>query len=192
MSKITLVSSSAQFQKLLSANTYVIADFYADWCGPCKAIAPIYEQLATSHSQPGKLVFAKVNVDEQQEVAQKYGVSAMPTFLVFKKGTVSETIRGANPSALRTAVSRASSDTGKATASASFSSKGYTLGTDSAPGRAVGGGGGSFLGGLGQGGPGLADSMVRFMGLYLTTLFSFDAYAAAEASPFKVGTAQRR
>jgi thioredoxin 1 len=118
-------------------------------------------------------------------------IYSMPTFLIFKKGAVSETIRGANPSALRTAVSRASSDSGKAAASAVFTSKGYTLGTASAPGRTVGGGEGSFLGGLGQGGTGLADSMVRFMGLYLTTLFSFDAYAAAEASPFKVGAARR-
>jgi thioredoxin 1 len=76
MSKINLVSSLAQFQKLLSSNTYVVTDFYADWCGPCKAIAPIFEQLATSHSQAGKLVFAKVNVDDQPDIAQKYGVSA--------------------------------------------------------------------------------------------------------------------
>jgi thioredoxin 1 len=76
MSKINHISSSAEFQKLISSNTCVVTDFYADWCGPCKAIAPIFEQLATSHSQPGKLAFAKVNVDNQQEIAQKYGVSA--------------------------------------------------------------------------------------------------------------------
>jgi thioredoxin 1 len=76
MAKINKISSSGEFQKLLSANTFVITDFYADWCGPCKAIAPIFEQLATSHSQPGKVAFAKVNVDEQAEIAQKYGVSA--------------------------------------------------------------------------------------------------------------------
>jgi thioredoxin 1 len=111
----------------------------------------------------------------------------MPTFLVFKSGTVSETIRGANPSALRTAVSRAASASGKAS-TATFKSKGYTLGSDSTPSRTVGGGGGaSFLGGLGTGGAGgFADDAVRFMGLYLTTLFSFDGYAAAEASPFKI------
>jgi thioredoxin len=76
MSKINHISSSAEFQKLISSNTCVITDFYADWCGPCKAIAPIFEQLATSHSQPGKVAFAKVDVDNQQEIAQKYGVSA--------------------------------------------------------------------------------------------------------------------
>ena len=76
MSKTNQISSSGQFSKLLSSNTYVIADFYADWCSPCKAIAPIFEQLSTSHSQNGKLAFAKVNVDEQQEIAKQYGVSA--------------------------------------------------------------------------------------------------------------------
>lgn len=73
---IAHVSSSSHFTKLLSSNTYVIADFYADWCGPCKVIAPQFEQLAKQHAAPGKLAFAKVNVDEQQEVAQQFGVSA--------------------------------------------------------------------------------------------------------------------
>jgi thioredoxin 1 len=76
MSKINQISSSSQFSKLLSSHTYVITDFYADWCGPCKAIAPIFEQLATSHSQAGKLAFAKVDVDSQQDIARQYGVSA--------------------------------------------------------------------------------------------------------------------
>jgi thioredoxin-like negative regulator of GroEL len=76
MSKINQISSSIQFSKLLSSNSYVIADFYADWCGPCKTIAPIFEQLATSHSQTGRLAFAKVNVDGQPDIARQYGVSA--------------------------------------------------------------------------------------------------------------------
>lgn len=103
----------------------------------------------------------------------------MPTFLVFKNGSVADTIRGANPSALRTAVSRASADAAKgpAKSSASFQSKGYTLGSTSTPSRPAGGAA------LGQG---FADSVIRFFGLYLTTLFSFDSYAAAEASPFAV------
>jgi thioredoxin 1 len=109
----------------------------------------------------------------------------MPTFLVFTSGSVTDTIRGANPSALRTAVSRAASASGKAS-TATFQTKGYTLGSGSTPSRPVGGGG-SYLGGLGTAGVGgFADDAVRFMGLYLTTLFSFDGYAAAEASPFKV------
>lgn len=65
---------------------YVVADFYADWCGPCKAIAPSYEQLAKKHSLPDYLAFTKVNVDNVQQVAAEYGVSAMPTFMFFKNG----------------------------------------------------------------------------------------------------------
>ena len=211
MSKINQISSSGQFSKLLSSNTYVITDFYADWCGPCKAIAPVFEQLAASHSQSGKVAFAKVDVDTQPDIAQQYGVSAyvarpfqpqptlklttdcpsMPTFLIFKRASVSDRIAGANPSALRTAVSRAAADAGKGPASlgAHFQSAGYTLGTNSAPGRPVNAGVSGLVGSLGTG---WADSMVRFFGLYLTTLFSFDAYAAADASPFKVARAGRR
>jgi thioredoxin 1 len=113
----------------------------------------------------------------------------MPTFLVFKNGSVSDTIRGANPAALRNAVSRASSDAGKGPAkqSANFQSRGYTLGSSSTASRPVNNEP-SWLGGFGTGTGvgGFANSTVRFMGLYLTTLFSFDSYAAAEASPFKV------
>jgi thioredoxin 1 len=108
---------------------------------------------------------------------------SMPTVLVFKSGQVTETIRGANAGALRTAVSKAAADSGGASGSsaggAAFGSKGYRLGNEGDKGgRTVAG----SAGGLGE----VADSMVRFMGLYLTTLFSFDAYAAAEASPLRV------
>src|SRR5215469_12631609 len=118
----------------------------------------------------------------------------MPTFLVFKSGSVSETIRGANPAALRNAVSRASSDAGKGPAkqSTNFQSRGYTLGSSSTGSRPVNSGQ-SWLGGFGTGAGtgGFTGSAVRFMGLYLTTLFSFDSYAAAEASPFKVERQRR-
>lgn len=76
MAKINSISSSGEFSRLLSSTTYVIADFYADWCGPCKAIAPIFEQLATQHAKPGKLAFAKINVDNNQDIAKQYGVTA--------------------------------------------------------------------------------------------------------------------
>jgi thioredoxin-like negative regulator of GroEL len=74
--KITSVTSSSHFSQLLSQSTYTIVDFYADWCGPCKAIAPVFQGLAEKESKPGKLQFVKVDVDSQQEVAKKYGVSA--------------------------------------------------------------------------------------------------------------------
>ncbi len=80
------VESQDQFNALLAANKYVVADFYADWCPPCKAIAPLYGKLATTHSKEGQLAFAKVNVDNVSDVAQTYGVTAMPTFLFFTDG----------------------------------------------------------------------------------------------------------
>lgn len=69
---------------MLSSNTCVVVDFYADWCPPCRTIAPIFSTLADSHASPGKLAFAKVNVDHVRDVAGRYGISAMPTFLFFE------------------------------------------------------------------------------------------------------------
>lgn len=76
MSKVTSVTSAQHFRQITSSSTYTVVDFYADWCGPCKVISPVFEQLAAAESKPGKIVFAKVNVDSQREVAGNYGVSA--------------------------------------------------------------------------------------------------------------------
>lgn len=100
----TEISAPLHFRTLLNGHTYLIADFYATWCPPCKAIAPVYEQLSKAHSVPAKVVFVKVNVDEQREIAAQYGIQAMPTFLVFKDGKKIEEIKGANPPALKKAV----------------------------------------------------------------------------------------
>lgn len=105
------VSSPQAFADLLANNTYVVADFYADWCGPCRAIAPVYERLATQHAVPGFLAFAKVNVDHVQPVAAQYGVAAMPTFMFFKSGKQvavngSAAIRGADQRALLAAAEK--------------------------------------------------------------------------------------
>jgi thioredoxin 1 len=70
----------------LKSSKYVVVDFYADWCPPCRVIAPIFSKLADDHAKPGQLGFAKVNVDHVKEVAGKYGISAMPTFLFFENG----------------------------------------------------------------------------------------------------------
>lgn len=61
-------------------------DFYADWCPPCRAIAPVFSNLADTHASKGKLAFAKVNVDHVKNVAARYNVSAMPTFVFFEGG----------------------------------------------------------------------------------------------------------
>ncbi|EOA87420.1 hypothetical protein ACJQWK_10367 [Exserohilum turcicum] len=100
----TEISAPLHFRTLLTAHTYLIADFYATWCPPCKQIAPIYSQLAGAHATPAKLAFVKVNVDEQREVAGQYGVTAMPTFMLFKDGNKVQEVRGADVRALRACV----------------------------------------------------------------------------------------
>jgi len=108
----------------------------------------------------------------------------MPTFLVIKSTSVVDTIRGANPSALKAAVNKAVADSSRIPGKnpAVFQSKGYTLGSSTTPSRPVNQGFASALSGSG----GLGDIIVRFFALYLVSLFSFDAYASAEQSPFNV------
>ncbi|KAF2765239.1 thioredoxin 1 [Teratosphaeria nubilosa] len=79
-------ASLSDLQNLFNTNTYVAVDFYADWCGPCKQIAPIYANLSKQHAVDGILAFAKVNVDSARDIAAAYRVSAMPTFMFFKEG----------------------------------------------------------------------------------------------------------
>lgn len=107
------ISSPSALDQLLASTTYVVVDFYADWCPPCRAIAPIFNSLATQHSLEGKLQFAKVNVDEVRQLVMTYGITAMPTFLFFKDGTPVEinshtVIRGADRQALVAAVEQMS------------------------------------------------------------------------------------
>ncbi|KAI0096451.1 thioredoxin-like protein [Nemania sp. FL0031] len=103
--KIKHITSSAELAALFSSTTYVAVDFYADWCPPCKAIAPIYEKLAAQHTVDGILAFAKVNVDHVQDAARTHGVTAMPTFMFFKEGRQvavngRKMIQGADPQSL--------------------------------------------------------------------------------------------
>ncbi len=105
------ISSNAELNALFASTTYVAVDFYADWCPPCKAIAPVFEQLATQHSVDGLLAFAKVNTDKVQEAAAAHRISAMPTFLFFKDGKQvlvngQLMIQGANPPALKAAAEK--------------------------------------------------------------------------------------
>ncbi|KAE8149259.1 PITH domain-containing protein [Aspergillus avenaceus] len=113
MSGSVQINSKEQFSSLLTTSRFVVADFYADWCGPCKAIAPAYEQLATQLSRPNRITFTKINVDNQQDLAKAYGVTAMPTFIVFERGRQVSTVRGANPKQLSEAVRKLASEAGK-------------------------------------------------------------------------------
>ncbi|KAK7536668.1 putative thioredoxin [Phyllosticta citricarpa] len=103
---IVSIESPSQLSSLLSSSRIVVIDFYADWCGPCKAIAPVYEQLARSLSRPNVITFTKVNTDNQQQVAQSYNITAMPTFLILKNGREVSRIRGANGKELSEAVKK--------------------------------------------------------------------------------------
>jgi len=106
MSKTIQIASPGQFADLLKSSRIVVTDFYADWCGPCKQIAPIYEQLSAQLSRPNHITFVKVNTDTQKEIASKYGITAMPTFMLFEQGKVVDKIQGADPRKLQAVVKK--------------------------------------------------------------------------------------
>jgi thioredoxin len=81
--------------EVLKSDKPVLIDFWATWCGPCRTIAPVVEELATEYD--GKVKIGKLDVDNNQQTAIKYGVRSIPTLLVFKNGQVKETIIGAVP-----------------------------------------------------------------------------------------------
>ena len=83
---------SSSFEAAINASVPVVIDFWAPWCGPCKAIAPILEELAAELGDTVKIY--KVNVDNNSEIAGKFEIRAIPTILVFKDGAVSDTIVG--------------------------------------------------------------------------------------------------
>jgi thioredoxin 1 len=90
---ITHVSDAAFDSEVLKSETPVLLDFWAEWCGPCKSIAPMLDELATEYA--GRLRVVKVNIDENQQTPRAYGVRGIPTLMVIKDGKVEATQIGA-------------------------------------------------------------------------------------------------
>jgi thioredoxin 1 len=91
----TAVTESTFDQEVLSSDKPVIVDFWAEWCGPCHAVSPILDKIAEERSDELKLV--KVNIDEEQALAERYGIASIPTMVLFKDGEPAAAAIGAQP-----------------------------------------------------------------------------------------------
>ena len=86
--------TDADFQKTIEGNDLVLVDFWAPWCGPCKAIAPVLEEIATENSN---VLIAKMNTDENPNTSSQHGIMSIPTMMIFKKGQLVDRLVGALP-----------------------------------------------------------------------------------------------
>ena len=91
--KIIALSDASFEQEVINSNKTVLVDFWAEWCGPCKSIGPILDEIANEYD--GKVVIAKMNVDENTQTPPKYGIRGIPSLLIFKDGSVIDTKMGA-------------------------------------------------------------------------------------------------
>jgi thioredoxin 1 len=90
---ITQITDATFEEEVLKSDTPVLVDYWAEWCGPCKAIAPVLEDLASGYA--GKVKIVKMNIDENPNTPPKYGIRSIPTLMLFKNGSVESTKLGA-------------------------------------------------------------------------------------------------
>ncbi|MBR2786147.1 MAG: thioredoxin [Clostridia bacterium] len=90
--KVIKLNSNNFQEEVMESNKVVLIDFYADWCGPCKMMSPVIDEIANEVSENVKV--CKLNVDESQDLAVKYNVMSIPTLIIFKNGTVVNTLVG--------------------------------------------------------------------------------------------------
>ncbi len=93
MSEIVNITDATFEEQVLNAEMPVLVDYWAEWCGPCKMIAPVLEEIAAEYD--GKLKVCKLNIDENEATAPKYGVRGIPTLMLFRNGAVEATKVGA-------------------------------------------------------------------------------------------------
>ncbi|MGQ0794082.1 MAG: thioredoxin [Deltaproteobacteria bacterium] len=93
--EIIEIQDSTFEAEVLKSETPVLVDFWAPWCGPCRALAPVVDEIATSYS--GRVKVGKVNVDQNQQITTKFGIRSIPTLIVFKDGKAQHQVVGAVP-----------------------------------------------------------------------------------------------